>query len=525
MALELSGFLSERGLGFSRFVSLGNQADVTAAELIEACADHEATRVIALYCEDFGDGRAFTRAAARAVDAGKPVILMTVGGSEASIRGAQSHTGALTSDSAVIDAACRDAGIVRVATPRALADAAKVLLRFGTGHRPHRVAVVADGGGHGGIASDTCERVGLSVTALSAELSREIGDLLPPSAGTANPIDLAGAGEQDNPSFAHVLEACLRSDEVDAVLFTGYFGGYGAYGEGLAAEELCTAQRMIDLTAAHGKPVIMHTMAHESPAAELLDTQGMPVFSAVEDAVGALAALGGASRPDTLEPGATEPNVELVSDDYWLEREMLTAIGVPFAAAERVQNAAEAVEAAERIGYPVVLKALGLLHKSDTGGVALGLSDEEALVTALDRMQQTLSPPGYVLERMVDTRDAVEVIVGVQRDPRFGPIAMAGAGGVFTEVLGDVAFAFAPVSAQRGTELFRSLRTARLLDDYRGRPAVDVPGAAEVLAKVSAFAAANPRVSEIEINPLLVSPQGTLALDARVILAPEVTND
>ncbi|QTX06019.1 acetate--CoA ligase family protein [Agromyces archimandritae] len=523
MALELSGFLQQNGHGFSRFVSLGNQADVTAAELIDACIEHEATRAIAVYCEDFGDGRAFTEAASRAVEAGKPVILMTVGGSEASMRGAQSHTGALTSDTAVIDAACRAAGVVRVHTPRELADAAKVLLRYGVGNVVRRVAVIADGGGHGGIASDTCERFGLSVPEFSAALSERVAALLPPSAGTANPIDIAGAGEQDNPSFARVLHECLASGEVDAVLLTGYFGGYASYGEGLAAEELQTAARMAELTAEYGRPVLVHTMAHTSPAAALLEERGVPVCSAIEDAVRALAALDRARRAPTPTGGVTLPEVPLVSDDYWREREMLADIGIPFAPAMRVSDGAEARAAADRIGYPVVLKALGLLHKSDAGGVALGITDAEELDAALSRMERELAPPGFVVERMVDASGSVELILGVQRDPRFGSVVMVGAGGVLTEVLGDVAFELAPVDPEQGETLLRSLRTAKMLGDFRGRAGVDVASAAELLAKISAFAAANLRIREIEINPLLVSAAGAIALDARVILDPETS--
>ena len=242
MALEVSGFLAARGHGFSRFVSLGNQADLGAADLIQSCIEHPGTDLIAVYCEDFGDGRAFVAAATAAAEAGKPVLLLTVGGSEASIRGAQSHTGALTSDSAVIDAACRAAGIHRVASPRQLADTAATLLSYGA-RAVHRVGVIADGGGHAGVASDVVEATGLSVPQFAAEVSATLREVLPPSAGVANPVDLAGAGEQDITSFVSVLDAVLGSADIDSVLVTGYFGGYGDYGEGLSLAELDVAAR------------------------------------------------------------------------------------------------------------------------------------------------------------------------------------------------------------------------------------------------------------------------------------------
>ena len=517
MALEVSGFLAERGHGFSRFVSLGNQADLNAADLIQSCVEHPGTDLIAVYCEDFGDGRAFVAAATAAAEAGKPVLLLTVGGSEASIRGAQSHTGALTSDSAVIDAACRAAGIHRVASPRQLADTAATLLSYG--RRPvHRVGVIADGGGHAGLASDVVDSTGLSVPEFTADVSAALRALLPPSAGVTNPVDLAGAGEQDITSFASVLEAVLGSPDIDSVLITGYFGGYGDYGDGLSRAELDVAARMAKSAHAHGKPVVVHTMRHQSEAARVLADAGVPVFSAVEDAATTLAVLDRAAEPRALPP-TTAARV-ITSTDYWDSRELFRSAGVAFTDARLVRDADEARAAAAAIGYPVVLKAMGLLHKSDSGGVALGLAGEDELIAALTRMQDMLNAPGYCVEAMADLRSGVELIVGVQRDPRFGPVAMVGLGGIYTEVLADVAFALAPVDADTGREMIESLRVAALLRGVRGRPAVDVAAAGAAIAAITATAVAHPEISELEVNPLLVTPDGALGLDARIVLEP-----
>lgn len=224
VALELSRFLTDRGLGFSRFASLGNQADLGAADLIRSCAADPGTELIAVYCEDFGDGRDFVAAAADAVAAGKPVVLLTVGGSAASVRGAKSHTGALTSDTSVIDAACRAAGIDRVTSPRQMADLLTALHRFGPS-RARRVAVLADGGGHAALACDLAEAQGLSVPEFGPELSAALRAGLPPSAGVGNPVDIAGAGERDITVFARTLRLLLADPDVDSVLLTGYFGG------------------------------------------------------------------------------------------------------------------------------------------------------------------------------------------------------------------------------------------------------------------------------------------------------------
>ncbi|MFE5117597.1 acetate--CoA ligase family protein [Arthrobacter koreensis] len=518
MALELSSFLAERGQGFSRFVSLGNQADLGVADLIKDCAAHEGTDLIAVYCEDFGDGRAFVDAAAQAARAGKPVILLTVGGSEASQRGAMSHTGSLTSDTAVIDAACDAAGVYRVASPRALADAAATLLSFGAVDATN-VGVIADGGGHAGVGADVLSAHGLSVPEFPAPLSEALKNQLPPSAAVSNPVDLAGAGEQDITSFATVLETVLSSDCIDAVLISGYFGGYGDYGDHLGQAEIETARQITRIVARHGKPVVVHTMRSTSAAAQVLADGQVPVFAAIEDAAASLAVLHHTRpvRPLAVLPATAECPVQ--ATEYWDARELLRQAGVTFPQARLVGNNTDAAAAAGEIGYPVALKAMGLLHKSDSGGVALNLASETELINAMTRMDSALHPPGYCVEAMADLAEGVELIVGVQIDPRFGPVAMVGLGGIYTEVLADVAFALAPVDAPTARALLEKLRAAALLYGVRGRPAVDLDQAASTIAAITELAAAHPEIAELEVNPLLVTPTRALGLDARVVLA------
>ena len=571
MALELSQFLAGHGLGFARFASLGNQADLSVADLIRACTTHPGTEQIAVYCEDFGDGREFVAAAAQATRAGKPVLLLTVGGSAGSVRGALSHTGALTSDSAVIDAACRAAGVYRVASPRELANLAVALRGSPLGAAPpadpaaapgadpptdpaaapaaaappagapaadpaavrvRRVAVLADGGGHAALACDLLEAAGLSVPEFASSLAGELRGQLPPSASVSNPVDLAGAGERDITTFARVLAAMLGSDGVDAVLVTGYFGGYGEYGAALAGAEVATAGAMADHVRAHGKPVAVHSMYPDSAAARVLAERGVPVYRAVEDAARTLALLGsGGTVTAVTFPPAAPP---VTADGYWDARELIQRAGVPFppaalitggattterAAADRTTTEDQAADAAAEIGYPVVLKALGLAHKSDAGGVALGLAGEDELRAAFADMHGRLAAPAYCVEAMVDHSGGVELIVGVRTDPRFGPVAMVGLGGVFTEVLFDVAFALAPVSPATAKRLLTGLRAAALLSGVRGRPAVDLDAAAAHIAAITEVAAAHPEVAELEVNPLLATPRGAIGLDARIVLA------
>ncbi|MEV5972215.1 acetate--CoA ligase family protein [Streptomyces sp. NPDC051921] len=525
LALELQLRGAPHDLGFSRFVSLGNQADVTLVDLVEDCAHHEHTSVIAVYAEDFGDGRAFARAAAAA---GKPVVLLTAGRGTASARSARSHTGALTTSADVVAAACRDAGVELVRTPREMT-VALAALAGGRRAAGRRTAVLTDGGGHGAVAADAAEDAGLDVPELGAPAQDRLRSVLWEQSAVRNPVDLAGMGEQRPLSYADTVRELLAADEVDAVLMTGYFGGYAAAegglgggpagGSVLAEGERRAAKEIAAHLAATPKPLVLQSMYPRSPSCRVLAEAGVPVFAATEDAARALAALTtrAAAPPAgvaTLPPAAAP----LGDPSYHGVRALLAGAGVPFPPAREIADEAGLLAAAAAFEGPYVLKALHVLHKSDAGGVALRLADRDALLDAYRQMHARLGAPSYSVEAMADLSDGLELIVGVQRDPRFGPVAMVGLGGVLTETLRDVAFALAPVAAGHAEELLRGLRTAPLLDGVRGRPAVDVPAAAAVIARISEVAAAHPEIAELEVNPLLVRPAGALALDARAVL-------
>ncbi len=519
LALEIGMVGAEFGLGFSRFVSLGNQADVQTPELIASFADHEPTRLIALYCEDFRDGREFARAAAAAVESGTPVVLLAGGATEASARAARSHTGALASDLAAVKAASLAAGIELVFSPKEVVDVAMGLLSH---RRPagRRIALAADGGGHTVVASDLVVAEGLELPSLSDETKAELATALPSTATLTNPVDFAGGGEQDIRSFDRVVGALLRSGEVDTVILTGYFGGYSQYSENFRLQEVESAEAMARGAEETGVPFLAHTMYWRSAAAEALRASGVPVYREIEAAVGVASRLARTTAPALLGiPGLPEPAPPYRGDsDYFGARGLLAGAGIPFAEARQVAGMDEARAAAEEIGYPVVLKALGRLHKSDSGGVAVGIGDERRLREALERMDRALAPPAYSVEQMAPLSDGVELIVGVKRDPRFGPILLVGAGGLYAEIVKDVAVALAPTSEEGAEALLLALRVAPLLDGARGRQPVDVAAAARAAAALSSVAAEHPEIAEIEINPLLVTHEGALGLDARIVL-------
>jgi acyl-CoA synthetase (NDP forming) len=423
-----------------------------------------------------------------------------------------------------------------VRTPQQLIDLARGLISR-SAPLGRRIAILADGGGHGTVAAEVAPQVGLLVPPFSPDLTQQLREFLPATASTANPIDMAGGGEQNIFSFAQVTNILLDSDEVDAVLMSGYFGGYADYGEELAAGELVVARALAERLdpsqrldpsplgprpksiSGDKKPLFVHTMHHRSPAALLLREGRIPVYRSIEAATSALARV--AERAERRPPGVPPlppAAAPLTGAGYWSARQTIAGCGVPYVTAELVRTQDEALAAATRIGYPVALKALDLEHKSDTGGVVLGIQDARTLIHTLERLRETLAPLLFSVEQMAPLADGVEVLIGVRRDHRFGPIAVAGLGGIFTELLGDIAVALAPVDADQAEVLLRSLRGSALLTGLRGRPPMDIGAAARALADLSWLAATHPEIDEVEVNPLLILPTGVLALDARLLL-------
>lgn len=517
LAIELDRLFTARGLGISRFVSLGNQADVSLVDLIDACAADPATSAIAVYIEDFRDGRGFVDAAAAAVRSGTPVVVLAAGASTAAARGAQSHTGSLTSDSAVTTAACAVAGATLVRTPRELANVLLALKQQAV-PRGRRVAVLTDGGGHGVIACDVAEAAGLDVPALGEATQVRLRDALWSQSNVGNPVDLAGAGEIDPDSYARAFAVLQDCDEVDAILMTGYFGGYSSGEDGLTGlgPAECAAAKQIAADSAGAKPTAVQSIFPDAPACQILRDGTVPVLAAIEDAAAALAAVT-EQAPTAAMLALPEPAQPVTATDYMASRSEFAAAGIDFVAAREVRTGDALAAAADELRPPFVLKALGLLHKSDAGGVVVGLASGEALVDAHARLVAKLDPPSFSVEEMADLKGGVELIVGARWDPRFGPTVLVGMGGTATEVLRDVLVALAPVDEAGATRMLERLRTAALLHEHRGRPAVNIAAAARTVARLSEYAAAHPEIAELEINPLLVTPSGATALDARIV--------
>jgi acyl-CoA synthetase (NDP forming) len=496
------------GLGVSRAASIGNQADVTIAELVTSMADHDGTDVIAIYCEDVRDGQALFTAIEGAVASGTPVVILAPGASASASRAARSHTGAMLSDRRIIEAACRAAGAVLATSIREVAEAAQAV-RSPLRGRGDRVAVVSDAGGFTVLGAVAANGEGLAVPVFSAALEERLAQLSLPGAGLKNPVDIVGLVTFDE--FLPVLELILDSDEVDGVL-----ANISAFNSTTPEREHMLGARLADAAHASGKPLVVATPDGDLPGSQALRDRRIPVYPDIDVACRALRiACGG--PPAGLPPARAASHLPADTDTYFGARRLLAEHALEFPPAEEVTDLPGARAAAERVGYPVVLKALGTLHKSDEGGVAVGLADQAALEEAFADMGGRLQPPSCSVERSVDLSGGTEVIVGGRNDPRFGPVVLVGIGGVFAEVLADTAVALAPVDARHARSLIARLKGVALLTGARGRPAADLDALAAAIVSVSEVVATQPAIAELDVNPLIALPSGVLALDARIV--------
>ena len=517
------------GIGVSSFVSVGNQADVSGNDLLEYWEDDQATRVILLYLESFGNPRRFARIARR-VSRRKPIVAVKSGRTEAGARAASSHTAALASTDAAVEALFRQTGVVRVDTVDELFDAARV---FDRQPLPHggRVAIVGNSGGPGVLAADALAAAGLALATLGTDTRAAIAAAADTNASVRNPVDLVASA---TPAiFETALAATLSDDAVDAVLAVAT--------PTYAAAPDATAAAIGRAAEGSGKPVVACFLAW--PEMPPLLPDDVPAFAAPEPAVRALGRAAQYAEWRRRDPG-TVPDLDDIDPDTaedlaqrvlaadpsgrWLTPDevdrLLTAYGFPLVPSTVVPVTArdEVAAAAEAFGYPVVLKAAGpkILHKSDLGGVKLELRSADDVLAAYDDLRNRLGADlaGVVVQPQVPA--GVEIIVGVTHDRLFGPLVMAGLGGVAVELLGDREFRVLPVTDVDAAELLRSLRGAPLLFGYRGQPPADVAAVENVILRVARLAADLPEVADVDLNPVIAGPAGATVVDARVRLAP-----
>ena len=520
---------SRLGVGLSSFVSVGNKADLSGNDFLEYWEQDEDTKLAMLYLESFGNPRKFARVARR-VSATKPILAVKSGRSAAGARATSSHTGAMLSASDVtVDALFEQAGVIRTDTMHELFDVAG-LLSAQRVPQGDRVVIVTNGGGPGILCADACQASGVEVAELPAGVRARLAEFLPATAALGNPVDMIATASAED--YRRTLQTLTDADACDAII-TIFVPALVT-----AAEDVATAIR--EFAQAHPEMTIASVfMVSCGVPAELSSEQvRVPGYEFPEDAARAVALAARHARWRARDAGSMPTfhdlrSVEaaaiiskaLASDEAWLSpacvAQLFDCYGLPLIKTRVVRDADQAVAAAAELGGPVALKASAprLVHKTDAGGVRLGLEGADAVRAAAKDIERAITPAGYRLDGLVVQPMApvgVELIVGVVHDHSFGPVLACGAGGTTAELISDVAVRITPVTDLEAREMVRSLRTFPLLDGYRGAPRCDLAAIEDVILRVSAMVEAHPEIVELDCNPLIAGPDGSVIVDARV---------
>jgi acetyltransferase len=524
-------------VGFSAFVSVGSMLDVGWGDLIDYLGNDPRTHSIVMYMESVGDARSFL-SAAREVSLNKPVIVIKAGRTQAAATAAASHTGSLTGSDEVLEAAFRRCGVLRVNTIADLFYMAEVLAKQPRPRGP-RLAVVTNAGGPGVLAADSVIANGGQLAELSKDSMDKLDGMLPPHWSHNNPVDILGDALPDK--YAHVIDIVAHDSDVDGVLAVLCPQGM--------ADPTQTADRLKAYAQGTGKPVIASWMGAAGMVAgiDILNRAGIPTFPFPDTAAKVFNYMwrysynlrGLYETPSLPTESAADP--DRARAEHIIQRvrqagrtilteveskELLATYGIPVVPTSVARTEAEAVEQVEGIGYPVVLKLFSesITHKTDVGGVALNLLDAEAVQKAFRKIRRSVEEKagegnflGVTVQPMVKL-DGYEVIVGSSVDPQFGPVLLFGAGGQLVEVFKDRALALPPLNTTLARRMIEQTKVYEALCGVRGRKAVDLAALDELLVRFSHLVVEHPWIKEIDINPLLASPERLLALDARVVV-------
>jgi acetyl coenzyme A synthetase (ADP forming)-like protein len=521
------------GIGFSTLVSIGNKADVDELDIIQAFGSRDDTKVVAGYLESITDGDAFVREAEE-ISYKKPILLMKSGGTEAGAKAASSHTGSMAGGEVAYESAFKRAGVIRCDSIKQQFDFAQAFANQPLPKGP-QVAVITNAGGPGIMAADAVEQEGLTFSKLEEETRKKLTAGLPPAANVHNPIDVLGDALADRYEFA--LDIALDDPNVDSaiVLLTPQ----------AMTQAKETAEAVVRIAGKKGKPVLACLLGARKveEGLQVLQQGHIPQYDSPESAVATLKVMTDhvrwRNRPKRVvrlfpvNRRKVESIVERHQRQGLLEigeaesKEILEAYGFATPKGSIATTAEQAANIAQQLGYPVVLKIWSpdILHKSDVGGVKVGLKSEQEVKDAFDLMMYRIPkkrPEAHILGVLVQemVRSGREVILGMHRDPRFGPLMMFGMGGIMVEVLKDVSFYLAPLTGEEAKQMLMSTKTYHILQGVRGQEGVDIEAIAEGLQRLSQLVTEFPQIKEMDINPYVVGVPGTtpIAVDARISL-------
>lgn len=521
MAVALMDGANQHQLGFSTVASIGNKAGMDETDWLELCAADPNTSVIGFYLESIKDGPRFT-ATAKRISQNKPIILLKSGVSEHGKKAASSHTGALAGNDAAINAACTEAGIHRAHSADEL-----LLLMRALSSQPtllsNNVAIVTNAGGPGILATDAAEAYQLNLPTLEEKTLAALTKHLPSTAGLVNPIDVIG--DADAERYQHAIEACLLDDQIDGLCVI------------LTPQVMTpvTEVAKVIINCAKKFPLIPVTTAFmgsnsTNKAVQLLQQAGIPNGATPEQAMQALASLqpkkvDNHPKKVTTKSGIVTDQVPagLLSEE--VTKQLLAHYNVPMPKQGVVQSAAAAIQLAEALGYPVIAKISSpdIVHKTDVGGVRVNLKTSEAVQNAYEEILQNIKKnapnadiKGIFMQKFLPVGH--EFIIGAMRDPTFGPLIMVGLGGIYTELFKDTSFRLGPVSEKQSYEMLQELAAWKLLLGMRGQAQSDIEELAETIARVSVLISSEPRIKEIDINPILVGTNEVVVADVKIII-------
>lgn len=542
---SITHYAQMRGVGLSHIISAGNAIGVQFHEYIDYLGQDEGTKAILMYLEGIREGGEIVRVA-REVSKRKPIVILKVGRSRAGARAAASHTGSLAADDAVVDAALRQAGIVRVANVDEMFDVAMAFAYMPL-PKGNRVAIVSEGGGDNSVAADNAEHFGLEVPVLPPAAQERIRPFLLAGMPASNPIDYGGTAEENPDMINKVVEVLMAEETIDAVYVTGFFGGFKEIIAPHVGElEEKTSQELVRLMRQHRKPIVVHTSFAQAPfrSMEILSENGVLLTPSSERAAQCLAYMAkfGARREklnlarplpvvkaDVTKARTLIEGVKQEGRKNLLEteaRELLSFYGISLPPAKLAKTPEEAAAAAKAVGFPVALKILSpeIIHKSDAGGILLNLADEKAVregFAAVVANAGKVSQPEKVMGVLVApmAKKGQECIIGMIRNPQFGAVLMFGLGGIFVEVLKDVSFRVIPPTDLDLEEMVREIKGYPLLTGVRGQKPKDTGILKEVLQRVAQLAGDHPEIREVDLNPVIVHEEGASVVDARVIIA------
>ncbi len=540
MCVAILDFAEGRNMGFSKFVSIGNKADVNEVDLLRYLRDDPDTKVIIMYLEDITDGHAFIDVAREiTLGAGKPILALKAGRSPEGARAAASHTGSMAGSDTAYDAIFMQGGIQRV---EGVSELFNYALAFSTQPLPKgsRIAIVTNSGGPGIMATDALIRPGITMAQLSEETKKKLREKLPPTASVNNPVDVIG--DADAKRYEAAIRYTLEDENVD--------GAIVILAPAATTEIMETAKIVPRVAKDIDKPILSSFMGlvDVSEGVRYLEQNGIPNYVFPEEASRTMAAMIKYSENMKPHEGRRREIFRLLEDqekaaaviaaklsgrkEYFMTEkeahELLMCYGFPLLKSRLVRDPSELASAIEEVGFPAVMKldSPDILHKSDAGGVRLGIKSQEQaekafheIIASAKRYRPSALIRGILLQQMA--REGVEVILGSTRDPRFGPICMFGLGGIFVEALKDVTFRLAPMWETSAEIMVRSIRAYRVLQGIRGKPAADIKAAKLSILRLSAMVANHPEIAELDINPLILYPEGEgcVVADARIILS------